>query len=89
MALLSNLLDLLCPHTCPMCGAYVEEVKGERQKAKVLCDKCLRSLPRTEQAALRQNSTEYVLAGEVHDFVKQMKVMHHFYVNVELWIILF
>lgn len=76
MALLSNLLDLLCPHTCPMCGAYVEEVKGERQKAKVICDACLQDLPRTEQAALRQNSTEYVLAGEVNDFVKRMKVMH-------------
>ena len=76
MVLLSNLLDLLCPHTCPMCGAYVEEVKGERQKAKVLCEKCLQDLPRTEQAALLQNETEYVLAGEVHDFVKRMKVMH-------------
>ena len=76
MVLLSNLLDLLCPHTCPMCGAYVEEVKGERQKSKVICDACLQDLPRTEQAALLQNETEYVLAGEVHDFVKRMKVMH-------------
>ena len=66
MVLLSNLLDLLCPHTCPMCGAYSQGI----------CADCLRSLPRTEQAALRQNSTKYVLAGEVHDFVKQMKVMH-------------
>lgn len=66
MALLSNLLDLLCPHTCPMCGGY----------SNGICEECIRSLPRTEQAASRQNSTEYVLAGEGHDFVRQMKVMH-------------
>ncbi len=66
MALLSNLLDLLCPRTCPMCGGY----------SNGICEECIRSLPRTEQAALRQNSTEYVLAGAVNDFVRQMKVMH-------------
>lgn len=76
MALRSKLLDLLCPRTCPMCGAYVEEVKGERQKAKVICDACLQDLPRTEQASIRQNSTEYVVAGEEKDFVRRMRVMH-------------
>ena len=35
-----------------MCGRYVGE------KGPVLCDTCLRTLPRTEQAVLRQNSTE-------------------------------
>ena len=49
-----------------MCGGY----------SNGICEDCIRSLPRTEQAALRQNSTEYVLAGEGRDFVKQMKVMH-------------
>ena len=66
MALLSNLLDLLCPRTCPMCGGY----------SNGICEECIQSLPRTEQAALRQNMTEYVLAGAVNDFVRQMKVMH-------------
>ena len=66
MALLSKILDLLCPRTCPMCGGYSDGI----------CKDCLRTLPRTEQAALRQNETEYVLAGEVNDFVKRMKVMH-------------
>lgn len=66
MALLSNLLDLLCPRTCPMCGGY----------SNGICEECIQSLPRTEQAALRQNKTEYVLAGAVNDFVRQMKVMH-------------
>ena len=49
-----------------MCGGY----------SNGLCEECLRALPRTEQAALPQNSTEYVLAGEVNDFVKRMRVMH-------------
>ena len=49
-----------------MCGGYSDGI----------CKDCLRTLPRTEQAALRQNETEYVLAGEVNDFVKRMKVMH-------------
>ena len=66
MVLLSNLLDLLCPRTCPMCGGY----------SNGICEECIQSLPRTEQAALRQNKTEYVLAGTVNDFVRQMKVMH-------------
>ena len=66
MVLLSNLLDLLCPRTCPMCGGY----------SNGICEECIQTLPRTEQAVLRQNKTEYVLAGEVSDFVKRMKVMH-------------
>lgn len=49
-----------------MCGGY----------SNGICEECIRSLPRTEQAALRQNKTEYVLAGAVNDFVRQMKVMH-------------
>ena len=49
-----------------MCGGYHDG----------LCPRCIRNLPRTEQAAIRQNGTEYVLAGEVKDFVKRMRVMH-------------
>lgn len=49
-----------------MCGGYSDG----------LCEDCVRSLPRTEQAELRGNKTEYVVAGEVDDFVKRMKVMH-------------
>lgn len=49
-----------------MCGGY----------SNGICEECIQSLPRTEQAALRQNKTEYVLAGAVNDFVRQMKVMH-------------
>lgn len=49
-----------------MCGGY----------SNGICEECIQSLPRTEQAALRQNMTEYVLAGAVNDFVRQMKVMH-------------
>ena len=51
--LLSNLLDILFPRTCPMCEGYIE--------AAFLCEKCIQSLPRTEQATLRQNSTEEVV----------------------------
>lgn len=49
-----------------MCGGYNDG----------LCEDCFRSLPRTEQAEHRGNKTEYVVAGEVDDFVKRMKVMH-------------
>ena len=49
-----------------MCGGYNDGI----------CETCIRQLPRTEQGSQRQNSTEYVLAGEVEDFVKRMKVMH-------------
>ena len=49
-----------------MCGGYNDGI----------CETCIRQLPRTEQGSQRQNSTEYVLAGEVEDFVNRMKVMH-------------
>lgn len=55
-----------------MCGAYVGE-KAERGK---ICAECFRSLPRTEQAALRQNSTEMNLAGQDKDIVVTLKTMH-------------
>lgn len=66
MVLLSRLLDILCPHICPSCERYSEGI----------CDECLDALPRTEQATIRQNSTEMALAGNVSDIVGAMKAMH-------------
>ena len=40
-----------------MCGAYV----GENAPRGRLCEACMRTLPRTEQAELRQNLTEMTL----------------------------
>lgn len=53
-----------------MCGAYIGEQAG------VLCEQCLRALPRTEQAALRENSTEMSLWGENHSRGAARKTMH-------------
>jgi ComF family protein len=63
-----------------MCGAYI----GEQALSGQLCPTCLASLPRTEQAELRQNETEMALAGVnpfyVRDAGQQMvraqKAMH-------------
>lgn len=54
-----------------MCEAYV----GEKTKG-LLCPQCLAALPRTEQAVLRQNSTEMAVLGRVYDVVAAAKVMH-------------
>ena len=62
-----------------MCGRYVGEVKvqGEEPKTKaVLCEQCMCTLPRTEQAEKRQNETEMALVGKTSDFVATMKAMH-------------
>lgn len=45
-----------------MCGTYV----GENAQEGVLCDECLKALPRTEQALLRENSTEFPFADILH-----------------------
>ena len=50
-----SLFSLFFPRTCPMCGRYAGEKGGP------VCEQCLRTLPRTEQAQLRQNSTEMAL----------------------------
>ena len=42
-----------------MCAGYIGE------KGDVLCADCWKSLPRTEQAILRQNETEATLAAPV------------------------
>jgi len=46
-----------------MCGRYVGE------KGPVICDACLRTLPRTEQAVVRQNSTEEVVGTHAAAFL--------------------
>ena len=65
MALLSKLLDILCPRTCPMCGGYSDGI----------CEQCLRRLPRTEQVDIAQNGTEMTLVGMTSDIVGAMKAM--------------
>ena len=49
-----------------MCGGYSDG----------LCEDCFNSLPRTEQAELRGNSTEQTLVGDVYDLVSSRKAMH-------------
>lgn len=58
-----------------MCGGYVT-ANGEGVKANVLCPECLQALPRTEQAQLRQNSTEDELIGKASDRIAAQKAMH-------------
>ena len=55
-----------------MCGAYV----GENAEAGRLCNECLRTLPRTEQAAMRENDTEMTLWGPVRSIAAARKTMH-------------
>lgn len=47
----SDFWDVFYPPRCPICGMEVT-------KEEVLCPACLKSLPRTEQSVLRENSTE-------------------------------
>jgi len=57
MSIREALYSIFFPRTCAMCGCYIGEETDE-----VLCSDCLRTLPRTEQAQLRQNETETALA---------------------------
>lgn len=50
-------IELFFPHTCCLCGKKLD-------RDKVLCDECIASLPRTEQATLRGNLTEEFFASE-------------------------
>ena len=59
-AIRTALLSLFYPRTCSMCKCYI----GEDEK--VICESCLHSLPRTEQAEVKQNITEMALAEEKH-----------------------
>lgn len=67
-----SLCSLIFPKVCPICGRYV----GEKAVRGQLCEPCVSSLPRTEQAALRENGTEMVLWGEVHSRAAAKRVMH-------------
>ena len=59
---MGSLCSLFFPRRCPLCGRYV----GEHFSDGALCDECLRTLPRTEQAVVRHNGTEDALAGVGH-----------------------
>lgn len=55
-----------------MCGAYM----GEKARQGMICNTCLNTLPRTEQAALSENMTEMALWGKVQSKAAARKVMH-------------
>ena len=78
MGLRTALMSIFYPHTCPMCDKYIgERAVSDGTKAHgSLCDECMQSLPRTEQAALQENSTEMVLWGEVRSKAAARKTMH-------------
>lgn len=67
-----SLFSLFYPQVCPTCGSYV----GEKAMRGQLCDECVAKLPRTEQAALRENSTEMALWGDIHSNAAAKRVMH-------------
>jgi len=67
----NSLFSLFFPPVCAACGHYLED-----EKEGVLCEACMRSLPRTEQAAIRENSTEMSLWGEARSRAAAKKVMH-------------
>jgi len=53
------LLDLLFPHTCPVCRMPMDEHVR-------ICSECLKNMDRTEQALNRENETEKLFAGVRH-----------------------
>lgn len=57
-----------------MCGRYMDEHEGPVRQ--VLCENCLRTLPRTEQDVLRENSTEMALWGNARSKGAAKRVMH-------------
>ena len=72
-----------------MCGRYMGSTKGQSTKGQStkgqstkykgqgeICEECKRELPRTEQAAIRQNGTEMALTGKTNDIVAAAKAMH-------------
>lgn len=67
-----SLFSLIFPRVCPICGAYV----GEKAVRGQLCEQCTASLPRTEQATLKENSTEMALWGEELSPAVAKRVMH-------------
>ena len=67
-----SLFSLIFPQVCPICGRYV----GEKAMRGQLCESCISSLPRTEQAAIRENGTEMALWGEAQSKAAAKRVMH-------------
>lgn len=62
-----------------MCGRYMGSTKGQSTKderGEAVCEDCITALPRTEQAAIRQNGTEMALTGKTKDIVAAAKAMH-------------
>lgn len=60
MLLFDSLLSVFFPNRCAFCGRYVDEANS------TICPSCLAALPRTEQARLRQNSTEMLFRDVPH-----------------------
>ncbi len=67
------MIDLLLPHTCGMCGRHIQSRNGERAE---ICDECIKALPRTEQATLKQNSTEMTVLDQPAQIVRAAKTAH-------------
>ena len=70
--IMTSLFSLLYPRVCPMCGAYIEE----EADAQRICEACLQTLPRTEQASLAQNATEMALLSEGKYMSATKRAMH-------------
>ncbi|MBQ6984858.1 MAG: ComF family protein [Paludibacteraceae bacterium] len=64
------LFSLFYPHNCPTCDNYIGDL------SKVVCDECLRNLPRTEQAQIQDNGTEMVLWDKADSRAAAKKTMH-------------
>lgn len=71
------LLDLFLPRTCALCERYIGDTDSrERSALGCLCKRCVSMLPRTEQAHMRQNSTEMAVLGMPSSMVGAAKTMH-------------
>ncbi len=59
-----------------MCGRYIPGSSGLSRKwlSHLICDDCMHSLPRTEQAGIRENSTEMTLVGA--NEIGRKRVLH-------------
>ena len=70
-ALMSPLLSLFYPRCCCLCGNYIGDSASSSPAINaILCPKCVCTLPRTEQAQVRQNSTEMTLLLKPSPFVR-------------------
>ena len=64
-----------------MCGSYI----GEQALQGQICDSCMQNLPRTEQATIRENSTEMALWGNARSTAAARKAMHLEQAAAYLW----